>query len=125
MRATFLQTTFLVLPLQVQRGPVVVGGAGLGGEVPAALGVGSHHVGVRRQSCRQERGLVGCWGWFCTCRDVNSPVGSLTVAPERLRLGFYILEVGVKVLPEGGSGSHRAELRVRLIKRPNAGPPPF
>lgn len=49
---TIAQITFLILPLQVQRGPIVVGGAGLGGEVPAALSVGSHYVGVRRQSWR-------------------------------------------------------------------------
>lgn len=49
-----LTLTFLVFPLQIQWGPVVVGGASLGGEVPAALCVGSHHVGVRRQSWKQR-----------------------------------------------------------------------
>lgn len=124
--ATFIQTTFLVLPLQVQRGPVVVGGAGLGGEVPAALGVGSHHVGVRRQSWRQ-RGVGGVC-FFCFVNEspyvpVSGLARSLTVAPESLRLGFYILEVGVKVLPWGGSGTKRAELRARLLAQPTAVPP--
>lgn len=45
--------TFLVFPLKIQRGPVIIGGAGLGGEVPARLGVGSHHVRVRGQSWKQ------------------------------------------------------------------------
>lgn len=47
--------TLLVFPLQIQRGAVIVGGAGLGGEVPAALCVGSHHVGVGRQSWWEKR----------------------------------------------------------------------
>lgn len=33
---------------------------------------------------------------------------SLTVAPESLRLGFYILEVDVKILPRGGSGTGKS-----------------
>lgn len=32
----------------------------------------------------------------------------LTVAPECLRLGFYILEVDVKILPGGGSGTGKS-----------------
>lgn len=51
---SFNPLTFLVFPLQIQRGPVIVGGAGLVGEVPAALGVGSHHVRLGRQSWNQE-----------------------------------------------------------------------
>lgn len=55
---TFVTLTFLVLPLQIQRRPVVVGGARLGGEVPAALGVGGHHDGVGGQSWRQRQSTV-------------------------------------------------------------------
>lgn len=120
MPATISQITFLILPLQVQRGPVVVGGAGLGGEVPAALSVGSHHVGVRRQSWKQT-----CW--FISFVSVPVPayslVHSLTVASESLRLGFYILDVDVKVLRRGGSRIMRAEVRARLVTQPTAGSP--
>lgn len=35
--------------------------------------------------------------------------GSLTVAPESLRLGFYILEVDIKILPRGLSETDHNE----------------
>lgn len=63
--------------------------------------------------------------WFVNVSlyvPVYSLVRSLTVAPESLRLGFYILEVGVKVLPWGGSGTKRAELRAQLLTQPTAVP---
>lgn len=74
-----------------------------------------------------DRGvLVGFFVWFVNVSPyvpVYSLARSLTVAPESLRLGFYILEVGVKVLPWGGSGTKRAELRARLLAQPTAVPP--
>lgn len=107
---TFETLTFLVLPLQIQRCPIVVGGAGLGGEVPAALCVGGHHICVRGQSWRQR-----CSREHTQQRAQNRrcvPVRlmwsrALTVAPESLRLGFYILEVDVKILPGRLSGMSR------------------
>lgn len=107
---TFVTPTFLVLPLQIQRCPIVVGGAGLGGEVPAALRVGGHHICVRgqpwRQRCSRERTQQRAQNRRCVPVRLMWSC-ALTVAPESLRLGFYILEVDVKILPGRLSGMSR------------------
>lgn len=65
-----------------------------------------------------------------TCEEVDKSLkfhidGSLTVAPESFRLGFNILEVGIKIFPRGLSETKENKTCLAAVKHRNPSSPAY